>query len=54
MNTKNFCIGAGDRSVFLKMVLETDPHEIPDLYKKLQLVCQIDFNGLSVANDKSC
>ena len=35
MSTKNFCIGAGDRSAFLKMVLETDPHDIPDLYRKL-------------------
>ena len=35
LGSRKFLIGAGDRSAFLKMVLETDPQEIPDLYRKL-------------------
>ena len=35
LGSRKFLIGAGDRSTFLKMVLKTDPQEIPDLYRKL-------------------
>ena len=35
LGSRKFLIGAGDRSAFLKMVLENNPTEIPDLYRKL-------------------
>jgi len=54
LSSRKFLIGAGDRSAFLKMVLENDPMEIPDLYRKLWLVCSEKFMGMPVANDKLC
>ena len=54
LSKKKFLIGAGDRTAFLNLVLGSDPNQIPDLFRKLQLVCSDKFLGAQVVNDKSC
>ena len=54
LSSLKFYIGKGDRSAFFKIILETDPAKIPDLYRKLQLVTNSDFMGMKLFNDKLC
>ena len=51
LSTKKFCQGKGDRTAFFNMILESDPASIPDVGRKLILVTQDKFMGLTLYSD---
>ena len=52
LTTQPFYIGKGDRSTFIEIVLNSDPHKIKDLGNKLMLLTKNEFGGFKVYNDK--
>lgn len=54
LSETSFYEGKGDRTCFLKAVLDQDPMKIKDLGRKLKLVTDKQFLGLQLYNDKLC
>jgi hypothetical protein len=52
LSTQKFCQGKGDRTAFFNMILESNPAQIPDLGRKLNLVTKDKFMGLQLYSDK--
>lgn len=54
LTSQPFFIGKGDRTTFLKVVLNSNPKTIKDLGKKIGMLTKSKIGSFSVYNDKLC
>ena len=52
MSRAAFYEGQGDRNKFFELILESNPATIPDLARKLKMVTQKEFMGLTLYSDR--
>ena len=53
MSNSSFFEGHGDRNKFIELILESNPATIPDLARKLKMVTQKQFMGLTLYSDRT-